>query len=268
MATILGKHPHTPRQIPVSNLQSQKMNDVIAVLSDPFFLISDAQHELHKRKLKAYGCKEDLLQRLFEALEAEHADGWTLGYLLNTKILPSSGKGRDPRTLIGYHVEGYRRDGDGVMILELSDDEDVTILSNASSGKCAEIKMDYELFWALHTLDGLNAVPRKFANKPPLITKAVTGVRKDRWGKEAGAVFGLKLEGMSAISFFFLAGEASMREDRVCGDVWPAGNEVLRQDISMLHGGNEMEVEQPRKGWAMEDEVIGWEEDMRGLHGH
>ena len=243
------------------------MNDVVAVLSDPFFFASDALHELSKRKLKASGSKDDVLWRLFEALEAEYAEGWTLGYLLNTKILPFNGKGRDPRSLVGHHVEGYKRDGDDIMILELFDSEDVTILSNNSSADNARIKMDHDLFWALHALDGMIAVPRNLAREPLRIIEAVTGVRRNRWGKETGAVFGLKLEGMRTISFFFLAGEAFVREDRICGDVWLAENDVLREDTRMLHGGDEMVLDEVVGGWMTEDETGELEEDMRGLHG-
>ena len=269
-ATLLGRSPHTPRQLPTSDLPSERMNDVVAVLSDPFFFLSDAQHELSKRELKVSGSKNDLLWRLFEALETENAEGWTLGYLLNTRTLSFNGKGRDPRSVIGHHLEGYRRDKEGIMILNLSDGEDVTILSNKSSDDCAKIKMDHDLFWALHALDGMKAVPRNLAKKPLLITEAATGVRKNRWGKEAGQVFGLKLQGMRAISFFFLAGEASsIREDRMCGDVWLAAeNDVLREDVRTLHGGDEMVVEEvSREREAMEEETVGLEEDMRGLHG-
>lgn len=245
------------------------MTDVVAVLSDPSFFISDAHHELSKRGLKTSGSKDELLWRLFEALESEHAEGWTLGYLLNTKIVPFQGKGRDPRSLIGHHVAGYNCDGDGSLILQLSDGEDVTILSNEASDERATIKMDHDLFWALHTLDGMKAVPRILAKEPLLITEAATGVRKDRWGKEAGSVFGLKLAGMTAISFFFLAGATCVREDRVCGGVWLAENDVLREDVRKLHGGDEMmageETEKERLVTA--DERIGLEEDMRGLHG-
>ena len=55
MATILGRSPHTPRPIPTSNVPSEKMNDEVAVLSDPSFFGPDAQHELEKRKLEASG---------------------------------------------------------------------------------------------------------------------------------------------------------------------------------------------------------------------
>ena len=268
MATLRGRNPHTPRHIPVTSFSSQIMADVVAVLSDPYFFISDAQHELSKRKLKVSGSKNVLLQRLFEALEAEHAEGWTLGYLLNTKVVPFHSKGRDPRSLIGHHVEGYKCDGDGTMVLELSDGEDVTIQSNRSTDTCARIKMDDDLFWALHTLEGMVAVPRQLVKKPVLITKAVTGVRKNRWGKEAGTVLGLKLEGMRAIAFFFLGGEASIREDRVCGDVWLAENDVLREDIRLLHGGDEMVIQEGGERRMVEDEAIGLEEDMRAMHGH
>ena len=266
-ATLLARTPHNPRQIPTSNLPSQQLNDVVAVLFDPSFFVSDAQHELSKRKLEVSGCKDDLLWRLFEALKAEHAEGWTLGYLLNTKILPFHDKGLDPQSLSGHHVEGYKSDGDGIMILELSDGEDVSILSNTSSDDCAKIKMDHDLFWALHTVDGMKAVPCDLAKKPLLITEAVMGVRKDRWGKEAGTVFGLKLEGMRAISFFFLAREAPIREDRICGDVWLADNVVLREDVRMLHGCNEMVVGEVREAWVTEDKSTGLEEDTRWLHG-
>lgn len=243
------------------------MSDVVSVLSDPFFFFSDAQHELSKRKLKVSGCKNILLWRLFEALEAEHAEGWTLGYLLNTRILPFHGKGRDPRSLIGHHVEGYECDGDSIMTLELSDGQNVTILSSESSDDCARIKMDDGLFWALHTLDGMEAVPRNLVKQPLLIIEAVTGVRKNRWGKEAGVVFGLKLKGMRVISFVSLASEASVREDRMCGDVWLEENEVLREDIRRLHGGDEMVVEETREK-PTNFETVVLEEDTRALHGH
>lgn len=271
MDYLRGCTPHTPRQIPTSYLSSQTMTDVVAVLSSPFFFLSDAHFELSKRKLKPSGRKDALLRRLFDALETEYADGWTLGYLLDTKILPFHSKGRDPRRLIGHHVEGYTRDGNGNLTLELSDGEDVTLVSsNKSSDDDAStmIKMDHDLFWALHTLDGINAVPRDLARKPLLITDAVTGVRKDRWGKEAGSVVGLKLEGMRTISFFFLAGKAYVREDRVGGHVWMAENEVLRVDMRVLHGGGERGVREMNGTWMMEDGGIGLEEeDLRGLHG-
>ena len=244
------------------------MADVVAVLLDPYFFICDARHELSKRKLKVSGSKDVLLQRLFEALEAEHAEGWTLGYLLNTKVVPFHGKGRDPRSLIGYHVEGYKCDGDGVMVLELSDSEDVTICSNQAFDTCARIKMDDDLFWALHTLDGMEVVPRRLANKPLLIIEAALGVRKNRWGKEAGTVFGLRLEGMRAIAFFFLAGEASIREDRVCGDIWLAENDGLREDIRLLHGGDEIVLQKGGGRRMEEDEANRLEEDMKVMHGH
>ena len=268
MATLRGRTPHTPRHIPITNLSSQRMADVVAVLLNPYFFISDAQHELSKRKLKVSGSKNVLLQRLFEALEAEHAEGWTLGYLLNTRIVPFHSKGRDPRSLIGHHVEGYKCDGEGNMVLELSDGENVTIHSNQSTDPCARIKMDDDLFWAFHTLDGMEAVPRRLANKPLLIIEAVPGVRKNRWGKEVGTVLGLKLEGMKAIAFLFLAGEASIREDRVCGDVWLAENDLLRQDLRLLHGGDEMVLQEGEDRRMEEDQANRLEEDMRAMHGH
>lgn len=268
MATFLGRTPQTPRHIPTSNLSSDNMNDVVAVLSDPFFFISDAQHELCKRHLRVSGPRDVLVQTLFEALESEHASGWTLGYLLNTKILPRKLEGRDPRRLIGHHVEGYRCDEDGIITLELSDGENVTILFSQQSSITARIKMDDDLFWALHTLDGLRAVPKNLKKNPLLITEAATGLRKNRWGKVAGMVFGLRLEGMRGISFFFLASEASIREDRVCGNVWLADDDVLGDDIGMLHGGDEVVIEEWSERLVMEDETLGLEEDIRGLHGH
>lgn len=264
---LLGKAPHNPRQIQISHPPSQSMIDVVAVLTDSFFFASDAQHELGKRNLNASGCQDEVLRRLYEALEAEYADGWTLGYLLNTRIVPFNGKGRAPQSLVGHHVEGYKCDGDGI-ILGLSDGEDVTILSSESSDECATIKMDHDLFWALHTLDAMKAVPRNLVRNPLLITEAVTGVRKNRWGKEAGAVFGLKLEGMRAISFFFLAGEACTREDRMCGNVWLAENDLLRGDIRMLHGGDEIIFEEMRERQMTQDETVLLGEDVRGLHGY
>ena len=156
--------------------------------------------------------------------------------------------------LVGHHVEGYKCDRDGILIMELCDGEDVAILSISASDGYAKIKMDDDLFWALHSLDGMKAVPRDLVKKPLLITEAVKGVRKNRWGKEAGTVFGVKLEGMRAISFLFLAGKASAREDRIRGDLWLAENDVLREDISMLHGGDETMVEEVRKTGVMEDE--------------
>lgn len=266
---LLGKVPHSPRHMPTtSGLRSQEMNDVVAVLLDPFFFVSDAQHELSKRNLTLSGSKDDLLRRLFEALEAEYVEGWTLGYLFDTKILPPSTERLDPRNLIGHHVAGYRCEGDGNMVLGLSDGEDLTILSTKSSDDCSQIKLDHDLFWAFHTLHGMKIVARDLAQKPLLIADAAAGVRKDRWGKEAGTVFGLKLTGMREISFFFLGVQVSVREDRICGDVWLARNHVLCEDMSMLHGGDEMAVDEVEKEmWATEDEAEGLAEDLRGVHG-
>lgn len=264
---LRGRNPHIPRHIPITSFSSQMMADVVAVLSDPYFFISDAQHELRKRKLKVSGSKKVLLQRLFEALGAEHAEGWTLGYLLNTKIVPFHSKGRDPRSLIGHHVEGYGRGRGDIMVLELSDGKNVTIHSSRSPDTCARIKMDDYLFWTLHTLDGIEALPRRLTNKPLLIIEAVTGVRKNRWGKEAGTVLGLRLEGMRAIGFLFLGSESLIREDRICGDVWLAEIDVLREDIRLLHGGDEMVVQEKVEVRIQEDEAI-WLEDMRAMHGH
>ena len=115
-------HPN-PRPIPTtSDHPLQHLDDVVAVLSDPHCYTSDAQHEPRKRNLTTCGPKTALLQRLFDALGAEHADGWLSGYLLNTKLLPfNSGKRSCPRRLVGHLVESYNSDGDGVVTLELSD---------------------------------------------------------------------------------------------------------------------------------------------------
>ena len=223
MATLLGRNPHNPRQIPTLNLPSQKMNDVVAVLCDPFFLISDAQNELGKRSIVYSGPKDALIQKLYEALEAEFAQGWTMGYLLNTKVLGFHCKGRDPRRLAGHHVVGYSYVERSTIILCLSDGAEVIIQSNKQTDTC--IKMDNDLFWAFHTLDGMKAIPRDFTHRPILINEAVTGVRRDRSKKEEWTVFGLKLENMRVLSFFFLAHEVNGREDRVCGDVWLAKND-------------------------------------------
>ena len=266
---LLGRVPHSPRPIPTtSGLRSQQMNDVVAVLLDPFFFVSDAQHELSKRNLTLSGSKDDLLWRLFETLETDFAEGWTLGYLLDTKILPPSAAQFDPRSLIGHHVAGYRCEGPGAIVLELSDGEDLTILSTKSSDDCSQIKLDHNLFWALHTLHGMHIVARNLARKPLLITDAAAGVRKDRWGKEAGTVLGLKLTGMREMSFFFLGAPVSLREDRMCGDVWLARNDVLREDLSVLHGGDEMVGDVVKKEMgATGDDDEGLVGDLRGVHG-
>lgn len=226
MTTLLGRTPYSPRTIPASNPASQNVYDVIAVPSDPFFFVSDAPHELSKRKLEVSGSKDDLLWRLFEALEAEIAEGWTLGYLLSTKPRPFNGKGRDSRSLIGHHLEGCNSPRDGTMILELSAGETVTLPSNKPTDHRATIKMDHDLFCARHTLDGTNAAPRNPVKKPLPTTEIVAGARKHRREKDAGTACSLKREGMRAASFLsparVLAGEASVREDRMCGHVWRA----------------------------------------------
>ena len=266
---LLGKVPHSPRHIPTtSGLQSQQMNDVVAVLLDPFFFVSDAHHELSKRNLSVSGSKDDLLWRLFEALETEYAEGWTLGYLLDTKILPPCTARFDPRDLIGHHVAGYRCEAAGVIVLELSDGEDLNILSTKPSDDCSQIKLDHDLFWAFHALQGMHIVSRNLAQKPLLIADAAAGVRKDRWGKEAGMVVGLKLTGMREMSFFFLGAPVSVREDRICGDVWLARNDVLREDLSVLHGGDEMVGGMVKKEMrARRDEDEGLGEDLGGVSG-
>ena len=70
------------------------------------------------------------------------------------------------------------------------------------------------------------------------------------------------------MAFLFLAGEASTREDQVCGDVWLAENDVLREDIRLLHGGGEMVFQEGGDRRMEEEEAIRLEEDMRVMHGH
>ncbi len=264
MATLLGRNSHNPRRIPTSNLPSQKMNDVVAVLSDPFFFLSNAELELKKRNKESSGSKDALIQRLYEALEAEFAQGWTLGYLLNTKVSGGHGRGSDPRSLVGHHIKGYSYFGEGTIILTLSDGDDVTIQSKNQPN--TGIKMDNDLFWALHTLDGMKAVPRDFAQRPLLITEAVTGMRRDR-SRRVWIVFGLKLEGMRVPSFFFQSREVLERVDMVCGDVWMEKDDVPRQDSRMLQGSDETLIEDGRERRTTKDESVELEKDLRGLHG-
>ena len=110
----------------------------------------------------------------------------------------------------------------------------------------------------------MDPVPRRFYDNPLLIAEVATGVRKDRWRREAGTVLGLRLEDLMAISFCVLDGRTSIREDRLCEDGWMAENHVLHQDMRVLHGRDEMVVEEVRT-WPMTEKEAA--EDMRALRG-
>ena len=68
--------------------------------------VRDLQHELRKRSLPITGIRADLTRRLIEALRADFDDGWTLGKLLDGKLIPFKDDGINPQTLVGLHLTG------------------------------------------------------------------------------------------------------------------------------------------------------------------
>ena len=78
------------------------MDEVIRQVNN--LTVRDLQHELRKRRLMVSGIKADLRRRLIEDLRTDYDNGWTCGKLLNVRLIPFSGDGIDPQTLIGRHV--------------------------------------------------------------------------------------------------------------------------------------------------------------------
>ena len=99
-----------------------------------------------------------------EALGSEYADGWTLGYLLNIKIVPFNGRGRDPRMLVGRHVTGLSGWDDNTVTIMLSDDEDQTIVCQAADVEDVNFGIDQELFGLFYTSSNEE---RTYEKKPP-----------------------------------------------------------------------------------------------------
>lgn len=170
------------------------------------------QHELRKRGLPVSGIKKDLRNRVMEALRSEHADGWTLGYLLNIKIVPFNGRGRDPQTLVGRHITGLSGWDDNTVTIMLSDGEDQTIVCQAADADDLNFGMDQELFDLFYTSSNDE---RTYEKKPLLITEAAIALCKDRQGVVATNIVGIKLAGMKEVGFFGVT--------KLGVDVWLAG---------------------------------------------
>lgn len=157
------------------------------------------QHELRKRGLLVSGVKEDLRKRVIKALQSEYSDGWTRGYLLNTKIVPFNGRGRDPQTLVGRFVTELGETEDNSMAIMLADGEEAIIVFQASDADNLDFWIDDELFDLFFTSSYEH---RTYGKKPLLVTEAATGVRKNYQGVVAATVLGIKLAGMKEMAFF------------------------------------------------------------------
>lgn len=195
-------NPHsavTPPQSqpPLTTLSPSNQMDK-ATLEVDTLTVRELQHELRKRGLSVTGIKRDLRKRVIKALRSEYAEGWTLGYLLEIKIIPFNGRGRDPRTLIGRHVTGLGEIEDNKMVIMLSDGEDPTIVCQASDADDLEFHMDEELFRLFHTSSGES---RTYVKNPLLVTDATIALCKNIQGVAAATIFGIKLAGMKEMAF-------------------------------------------------------------------
>ena len=170
--------------------------------------VSALRQELRKRKLNGEGIVRDLRWRLMDALKSEYANGWTRGHLLNIKIIPFDGRGRDPQTLVGRHVTGLRAKGSNRLTIMLSDGPDETVVYQTSKFQSPD---DNQLHLGLS--GGLIRLLRRSSNKPQtheeplLITEAATAVCKNYQGEEAATIIGIKLAGMKEMAFFNMSNE-------------------------------------------------------------
>ena len=162
----------------------------------------ELQHELRKRGLLVSGIKKDLRERVVEALRSEHADGWTQGYLLNTKTISFNGRGRDPRTLVGRSVTGLGVGQDNTMVIGFADGEEAVVVCQASDADDLIFFYNEELFDIFNTSSNQ---PRTYEKKPLLITEAATALRKNYQGVVAATVLGIKLAGMKKMAFIGIA---------------------------------------------------------------
>lgn len=166
-----------------------------AILQVNGLKVSELQHELRNRGLPVSGIKEDLRRRLIEALRMDYDDGWTLGYLLNTRIIPFSSKGIDPQTLVGLHVERVRAENGTIRIL-ISDGDDLTIFAQPSSVAIDPVRVRWD---AEYSSSGY----RKPSKESPLcVLEAVMAERKNDQGEVSGVLFGFRLERMEKIMLF------------------------------------------------------------------
>ncbi|CAD6594528.1 MAG: hypothetical protein ASARMPREDX12_009295 [Alectoria sarmentosa] len=203
--------------------------------------VRELQHELRKRGLPVSGIKKDLRRRVMEALGSEYADGWTLGYLLNMKIIPFNGRGRDPQTLVGRHVTGLSGwDDDNTMTIMLSDDEDQTIVCQAADADDLNFGMDQELFDLFYTSSNEE---RTYEKKPLLVTEAAMALCKDHQGVVAATILGIKLAGMKEMGFFDVNDDGKPDGTswaKLGVDVWLAGEEEagFEGDVSAINEEN------------------------------
>ena len=165
---------HRNHNSPHIHLQMDKLIPQLAALT-----VAELQHELRKRGLMVTGIKKDLRERVMKALESEYADGWTLGYLLNTKIVPFSGRGRDPKSLVGRHVTGLGEVEDNAMAIMFSDLETQTIVCQASDADDRSFSMGQELY---DLFCKSNGEERTYEKRPLLVTEAATALCKNPEG--------------------------------------------------------------------------------------
>ena len=224
----------------------QQMDELDAQLKA--LTIQELRHELRKRSVNDHGRKKKRLRdRLRGALKREYNNGWTRGYLLNIKIIPFDGRGRDPQTLVGRHVTGLRAKGSNRLIIMLSDGQDQTVVFQASYSQSGDTD---ELHLALSA--GLIRLVRTSSDEPPtdqksfLITEAATALCKNHHGEEAARTIGIKLAGMKTMAFFNMSNDknpdhTSWAKLRV--DVYFAGDEdVVNQSTYPLFPENDKPI--------------------------
>lgn len=238
--TLYLLNPHSavapPRsQPPLITLSPSNQMDK-AILEVDTLTVRELQHELRKRGLSVTGIKRDLRKRVIKALRREYAEGWTLGYLLDIKIIPFNGRGRDPRTLIGRHVTGLGEIEDNKMVIMLSDGEDATIVCQASDADDLGFHSNDELFRLFYTS---GSESRTYEKKPLLVTDAATALCKNHQGVVAATIFGIKLAGMKKMAFIDVTDKeepdnTSWAELGI--DVWLVGDGEarLKNEISMM----------------------------------
>ncbi len=202
------------------------------------------------------GRKPALQNRLVEGLRKDYAEGWTHGRMLNTKIVPFNGRGRDPKELIGLHLKSFQLIGRryGVLggTLRFTDGEDQVIMMRPSRRVATAICIDFEdSYWNSwgycvgredeYQWEREERVWEKEEvwRKPAPIIEAVRGIRRNSQDESTSVVLGLRCEGMSKMGFFCCEATRPtlLYTYPSYGDIWLADDEERGlADIRLLHG--------------------------------
>ncbi len=148
IATSTLISPQTKSVIPVALI----MEEVIEYVNS--LKMPHLKQILRSRGQYDRGRKPALQKRLVEGLRKDYAEGWTHGRVLNTKIVPFNGRGRDPKELIGLHLKSVQLTGRryGVLggTLRITDGEDQFIMMRPSPRVATGICVDFEdSYWNL-----------------------------------------------------------------------------------------------------------------------